>query len=123
MVDVASYLDYGSQNRGLAFPQSVSQICIWRQFGDVCSKTSYDGMIVKRARYKLGSLQVLMALASSNEHFKEQTFWWNIGRYANTEEIENFLMANNVKITGSPERMLLTLYDIPEVKEICMICL
>ena len=67
-------------------------------------------MKVKRARYKLGSLQVLMALAGSNEHSGKQTFWWNVNRYANTEEIEAFLMENNVMITGNPNKMCLKLF-------------
>ena len=112
-----------SQNAGFAFPKPISHDCIFKQFGDTCSKNSYDGMIVKRARYKLGYLQVLMALARSDEHLKEHTFWWNIGRYANTEEIENFLIKNNVEITGSPKKMLSTLYKVSEDNYKCMVCL
>jgi len=123
VVDVAVYLENGSQNAGFAFPKPISHDCIFKQLDDTCSKTCYDGMIVKRARYKLGCLQVLMALADSNDPTKESTFWWNIGQYANTEAIENFLMENNVRITGSPKKMLLTLYEISEAHYKCMVCL
>ena len=122
VVDVAAYLENGSQNAGFAFPKPISHDCVFKQFGDTCSKASYDGMIVKRARYKLGNLQVLMELANNNDSTKESTFWWNIGQYANTEEIEGFLMENNVQITGSPKKMLSALYKVSEDNYKCMVC-
>ena len=109
-VEIAPYLKNRVNNGGLAIPEAIEQDRFFQQIGDICDKASYETMEVKRARYKLGSLQVLMTLASSNEHSGKQTFWWNVNRYANTEEIENFLMENKVMITGNPKKMCLKLF-------------
>lgn len=95
-------------NRGFAALDKLSEEAVERQYRILC-KAQFQGMLVKRARYKLGSLQVLTSILDEQGR-QVFTFWWNVGSYANTETILDFLLENNVEITGAPQRMLLRLF-------------
>lgn len=42
---------------------------------------------------------------------KKSTFWWNVGQYSDTHNIMKYLMENNIRKTGSPEKMHLALFS------------
>ncbi|WP_411016175.1 hypothetical protein, partial [Salmonella sp. s51884] len=59
----------------------------------------------KRARYKLGGLQLLVRLVDGKQSSNAFAFWWNVGSCADTEDVLNFLLDNRIEITGAPHKM------------------
>ena len=107
VVEPSSFLPNES-NQGLASLDELGDEVIAMQRRILC-KARFQGMLVKRARYKAGNLQVLTSILDDQSR-QVYTFWWNVGSYANTEDILDFLLENNVEITGAPQRMLLRLF-------------
>ena len=102
---IQPYLEACEHNKGLAFPYPLKHDEYLKQF-NLLSKTPKGDLEILRARYKLGQLQVLLSLDPE----KKSTFWWNVGQYSDTHNIMNYLMENNIRMTGSPEKLHLALF-------------
>ena len=109
MIDVSDYVANSEQNERLAVLEPIDSELGIRQMEDLCRKALYDGMVVKRARYKCSDLQVLMSIIQEDSG-SEISFWWPVSHYANTEGILNYLWENNIQITGTPKKMFQRLF-------------
>ena len=71
-------------------------------------------IVIKKARYHMGNLQILttieMGLTTNKKSVQSYSFWWNAYQYADTANLIEFLLDNRITIIGRPEQLLEKLY-------------
>ena len=117
-IDINIYKSVINVNQGIAVPRQLTKDELENQFKLIMNAPTDRTMTMHRARFKTGSLQILVSFMKPLTEDKSTSvsryfYWWNVDRYPDSQAlIEQVLLQKFLPVCGSPRIMTQRLFMV-----------